>query len=123
MCVILCTCAYLVLECHKVNIVMCYKRQGVTLTLSKHCPVKLTKEMTRLLPTVYSPPTPLMTLSVWRRWMRCSDTRGDAITMAKQPATETPSGFKCAYCRYRQPPTPVYKKLILHDCLIETDTV
>ena len=63
MCVILCTCAYLVLECHKVNIVMCYKRQGVTLTLSKHCPVKLTKEMTRLLPTVYSPPTPLMTLS------------------------------------------------------------
>ena len=63
MCVILCTCAYLVLECHKVNIVMCYKRQGVALTLSKHCPVKLTKEMTRLLPTVYSPPTPLMTLS------------------------------------------------------------
>ena len=51
MCVILCTCAYLVLECHKVNIVMCYKRQGVTLTLSKHCPVKLTKEMTGLLPT------------------------------------------------------------------------
>ena len=102
MCVILCTCAYLVLECHKVNIVMCYKRQGVTLTLSKHCPVKLTKEMTRLLPTVYSPPTPLMTLSVWRRWMRCSDTRGDAITMAKQPATETSSGYKCAYCRYRQ---------------------
>ena len=107
MCVILCTCAYLVLECHKVNIVMCYKRQGVTLTLSKHCPVKLTKEMTRLLPTVYSPLTPLMTLSVWRRWMRCSDTRGDAITMAKQPATETSSGFKRANRRYRHPLTPV----------------